>query len=328
MEGAAQPYANAAQAQVAQGKLTTAESTLTNLRRKVPGARNLFNLMGALAAARGDFDRAEAYADSARQLVRGDPVIRANVNAQLAALSALRGKLARWSEYRHQVALANEERGLPGLALAEAVTSATVDLRFRDAPAAAIRRIEAAVAKTPFNAIAAGDRPYVVLARQYAAAGRPEPARRLLTEYQLVVDEWFRLQNPGYPLAVADLALAEGRLNEAIAKLRQYLDGPRCELCGLFELARAYDRAGQGDSAIAYYERLVATPSQQRIGQAWSSLPQSFKRLGELYEANGSREKAAEYYGRFADLWKGADPELQPVVRDVKNRLARLVGEK
>ena len=45
------------------------------------------------------------------------------------------------------------------------------------------------------------------------------------------------------------------------------------------------------------------------------------------YEARGDRAKALEYYGRFVNLWKDADPELQPVVRDVRARMARLAGE-
>jgi hypothetical protein len=32
-------------------------------------------------------------------------------------------------------------------------------------------------------------------------------------------------------------------------------------------------------------------------------------------------------YGRFVDLGKEADPELQPVVQDVRARIARLAGE-
>ena len=34
-----------------------------------------------------------------------------------------------------------------------------------------------------------------------------------------------------------------------------------------------------------------------------------------------------EQYTAFLDLWRRADPELQPQVREVKERLSRLVGE-
>jgi hypothetical protein len=51
-------------------------------------------------------------------------------------------------------------------------------------------------------------------------------------------------------------------------------------------------------------------------------------RLGQLYEAKGNREKAAHYYAKFVDLWKDADPELQPRVAEAKARLARLGGER
>jgi tetratricopeptide (TPR) repeat protein len=57
------------------------------------------------------------------------------------------------------------------------------------------------------------------------------------------------------------------------------------------------------------------------------ALAAAYKRLGELNEARGDRAKALEYYGRFVDLWTDADPDLQPVVRDVRARLARLAGE-
>jgi hypothetical protein len=50
----------------------------------------------------------------------------------------------------------------------------------------------------------------------------------------------------------------------------------------------------------------------------------TYKRLGELYEAKGDREKAASYYLQFVTLWKNADPELQPKVAEVRRRLARL----
>ena len=37
--------------------------------------------------------------------------------------------------------------------------------------------------------------------------------------------------------------------------------------------------------------------------------------------------KAVDYYSRFVDLWEDADAERQPIVEDVRGRLARLVGE-
>jgi tetratricopeptide (TPR) repeat protein len=62
------------------------------------------------------------------------------------------------------------------------------------------------------------------------------------------------------------------------------------------------------------------------MGDAFSLAP-SYKRLGELYEAKGDRKKAADYYGKFVDLWKDADAELQPGVAAVRQRLARLAQE-
>ncbi|MFL5516744.1 MAG: hypothetical protein ACJ8DJ_11345, partial [Gemmatimonadales bacterium] len=56
-------------------------------------------------------------------------------------------------------------------------------------------------------------------------------------------------------------------------------------------------------------------------------LAPALKRAGELSEAKGDRAKAADRYRRFVDLWKNADPELQPGVRDVRARLAKLSTE-
>ena len=48
------------------------------------------------------------------------------------------------------------------------------------------------------------------------------------------------------------------------------------------------------------------------------------KRLGELYEAKGDARRAAEHYSAFVELWKRADPDLQPKVAQVRTRLAAL----
>jgi hypothetical protein len=50
------------------------------------------------------------------------------------------------------------------------------------------------------------------------------------------------------------------------------------------------------------------------------------KRLGELYDSKGDTANAVKHYGAFTDLWKNADPDLQPVVATVKKRLGELAS--
>jgi len=123
------------------------------------------------------------------------------------------------------------------------------------------------------------------------------------------------------------VAFAEGRAQDAISGYRASYEEDGCAVCGLFDLARAYERAGERDSALAVYERAITTPGLFRLFEEAATLAATYKRLGELYEERGDVVKARDYYGRFVDLWQGADPELQPVVRDVRQRLVKLTAE-
>jgi tetratricopeptide (TPR) repeat protein len=125
------------------------------------------------------------------------------------------------------------------------------------------------------------------------------------------------------------VAFAEGRYDDAIAEYLaadQALGNP---IRRIKRLGLAYEAAGQTDSAIAAYERYVTTPwyGNARIDNDAFYLALHFERLGMLYEEQGDREKALHYYGRFVDLWKDADPELQPRVEDARRRIAELVAE-
>ena len=52
----------------------------------------------------------------------------------------------------------------------------------------------------------------------------------------------------------------------------------------------------------------------------------SFYMLGKTYEEQGTTGKAIEYYKKFLDLWKDADPGIAEV-EDAKKRLAGLLTE-
>jgi tetratricopeptide (TPR) repeat protein len=85
-------------------------------------------------------------------------------------------------------------------------------------------------------------------------------------------------------------------------------------------LARAFDRGGQADSAAVYFARTADT----RLGHQPLIFPIALRRLGELAEARGDLPEAIRRYRAFAQLWRDADPELQPQVADVRRRIAAL----
>ena len=50
------------------------------------------------------------------------------------------------------------------------------------------------------------------------------------------------------------------------------------------------------------------------------------KRLGELYQQQNDKAKAAERYTALLRLWRNADAELEPVITDVRRRLEQTGG--
>lgn len=142
---------------------------------------------------------------------------------------------------------------------------------------------------------------------------------------------WFE---PARHTALAEIALADRRPRDAIEEFRRgdrRPDGPveGCSICINIALGRAFDQAQMPDSAIMMLEQHLATPSWRRLAIDGDGLYLApvYKRLGELYEGKGDRATAASYYGRFVELWNGADPELQSRVRDVRARLVRLTNQ-
>ncbi len=74
---------------------------------------------------------------------------------------------------------------------------------------------------------------------------------------------------------------------------------------------------GRYDEALRRYESL-----------GWVfMLPIAHLRRGEIYEQLGDVQKAIVQYDRFLELWSDADAEYQPLVEDVRGRVARLVAE-
>jgi len=171
------------------------------------------------------------------------------------------------------------------------------------------------------------DRPYGTLAQFYALAEEPDRARAVIDEYEAAVEPSLRFNyEEARHTLLGLLALAEGRPEDAVTELWAG-DVGACSICQLPLLGMAYDQAGETDSVIALYERYVNTPWMARDNIDWLSLGFVYERLGQIFTERGDNERAAEYYGRFVELWEDADPELRPRVDQARREMTRLAGE-
>jgi tetratricopeptide (TPR) repeat protein len=276
----------------------------------------------------GKFDTFRHLIDSVE--LAGDPTARTWASNWKAVLSLREGRLADWDRLYAQVTKPDSVL-TPAQRLA-GTTDFTMweDATLRGAKARAAERIAAALTRSPMAGIPKPDRPYFTVVQALAVAGRPEPARALLADYaRETTDTLQRRQNESaYHLATGEVLLAERRFPEALTEFRRGDIGPdgwpanACVTCLPWDLARTFDTAGQADSAIVMYER-VLVPNWSTTMDA-VRVPLSQERLGALYESKRDRVKAAAHYREFVALWKNADAELQPRVAAARAAIKRL----
>jgi tetratricopeptide (TPR) repeat protein len=170
-----------------------------------------------------------------------------------------------------------------------------------------------------------GDREYYWFAEAYAELGDAASARRMLAAGDRALPPAERTVDTRHA-AEGRLAMAEHRYRDAITAFRAMEAHPKawCRNCAAFLQAQAFDALGEPDSALAQYERGIRSPEARRARSDAVGLAPALRRAGELSEQKGDAAKAREYYNQFLDLWQAADTDLQPVVREVRGRLAGL----
>ena len=322
---------NIAYLQLAQGNFAGADSTLRRMvqRRSDTPAGLRVSLFTALA--RLEYDSAAARATQWRS-VMWSPGSQLYPTEFLVRIARTRGRLA---EARRLTEELNPLRASIGVALRPRripLDAAAEEIWLRARPKRALARLDAAFIAHPMSLPGSADdrAEFLEAASLYAAAGRIERARSILNTITRTADPAALAATiPQRGIALGEIALAEGRTVEALAAFRHgdmadnsWVNGP-CVVCILPRLARAADRAGWADSSRIFWERHVVTPSVGReVADQWF-LAMAYRRLSELYGAEGDRVKAAEYDQRLATLWQGADPELQPQVATARRRMGR-----
>lgn len=86
-------------------------------------------------------------------------------------------------------------------------------------------------------------------------------------------------------------------------------------------LSEAYRRSEDLENAQGQYEEITRLTSGRLL---WGDLcAKSFYMLGKISEQRGWPGKAMDYYEKFLEVWKDADPGIAEV-EDAKKRLASL----
>jgi eukaryotic-like serine/threonine-protein kinase len=317
-------------AQFYQGKYEEADATLQHFAIRFPGQWRITHYSVLMAAARGEYARADSLARAERRARPEDSAFQANMAGRLTELAFVRGH---WSDAQRHIREQNElyrRQDMPGSRHVAFLAYGRMEINLRGEPA--VRRLRRELAEYPLSEVPFADRPYLLLAIVHARAGQPQQARALLAEWKaLVPADQQRADQPSRDYALGEIALAEGRPLDAVREFHQsnleyrmaHIPVPTTVLP---LLGHAFDQAGQADSAIVYYERYLDTPDLFRMMTDAEWLALVLERLGQLHEARGNRTAAARYYTAFLELWQSADAELQPRVREARRRVAVLQG--
>jgi tetratricopeptide (TPR) repeat protein len=325
-------YVNVIGARIRLGNLAAADTALERFLTRFPDHTARYIMQAHVAAASWDYERVAAAIDTHLEVFESGADEEWAGYTYRRALAAVHGRLHdadRWNRQRRFVdaerreLYSHEER-----AAREEIEAADMAFWYGVGPPSPEEYLGlwTRLSEATEDPVAQPD-----LVRGLARLGDVARAQAMLDAFRDgLSDEERENRRTDLMRAGAEVALAAGRADEAVSLLRTARDAttatsPDRELAWL--LAEAYDAAANADSAAAYYELYLDTHLSFQIFQDMEYYPATLRRLGELYEARNDREKAVEYYSRFVDLWADADPELQPIVEDVRGRIAGLVGE-
>jgi tetratricopeptide (TPR) repeat protein len=320
-------FANALQVSAGLGRWELHDSLYREFARAYPTNPVLLVAPSRAAALHGEFDRAAQLSAEIIPRIGGSRTTMIGQRGFDAQLALTRGRIRQSLQYRAEQRALQVQVGVTTASLEAGLDSVNLTAMLLDDPVRARAILDRTLARTPVDSIPYLDRDYDLLTEVAARIGDTIRARAWHAEARKSWSTFGKsFLRPGWE-AYDDalLALAEGQYTEALASIQESdrLRFGRIDLIGAMRFT-AFDRLQMVDSTIAAGEAYLTIGHPARLGTNALYLAGIRQRLGELYESKGNLDKALEHYTAFVDLWKNADPELQPRVRDVRGRIERL----
>jgi tetratricopeptide (TPR) repeat protein len=324
-------WGNAAAYSFFAGRTSTSDSLMRVWAQRAPSQPSRL-LANARVIARGarDYEAAEREFRGLLPRVAGSRTVTNNAIADLSTLMAIEGRLREGFQFDAEVTAKRVELGRRLEILGDGLDSVEVLTLVAENPTLAREVLRRALDRLPPDSLPLLQRPYDRVLGVAAFLGDSALAKRARAEYQRVLVAGGKTLDRAAEEAFSDalVEFAAGHYQQSIAKFNdadRHLY--RCQDCIAAGKFLAFDRLGLRDSAIAAGEAYAAN----RVPLIWRNealfRPNIDQRLGELYEAKGTPEKALPHYEELVEQWKRADPELQTRVRDVKGRIARIRAE-
>ena len=315
-------YLNLAGTLERQGKLAAADSVIEAAGKNIPATLTYLQMQGAMGLSRMDTARALRYADS--MLARGDTFRKIGGYRTRAVIYESKGQFQRGRRERLNAASTLASVRDAAGAIEHVAWQASIDAEITGKSDGPQRLVDSALRAAPMDSIPELNRPWLPLAEFYYRAGNiAEGDRAFARVDQSRLGGTFSL-SPDWVAGVGKLM--SGKPAEALALFRKAHNFSFCDRCALGEIGQAFEELGQPDSAIAAYEELRTMANWGDVTRPRQLGPVSY-RLGELYEGKGDKAKAIERYSQFVELWREAEPALQPRVAEAKKRIAQLTAE-
>jgi eukaryotic-like serine/threonine-protein kinase len=265
----------------------------------------------AMIAARGDFHRARQTAIWVRAERGADPGVRYWMAWWLASISGIGGRLDEMERWLEEVGEFRARSGIDADRLAHVVLAARIRLTLGYPVPPERDRVARALEEIPLASMPPLDRPYTLLAQFYARSGDTGRARELLAEWDSIgAVAILNTHIPTVPAVRGEIELAEGRPGRAIHHFRNR-EGGNLHPAELVNLARAFEAAGQPDSAASYYIRYLTLPDVFRLTTDIEWRGPAHARLAALFESRGDTASGALQRTELDLLWRDGDPGIR-----------------
>jgi serine/threonine protein kinase/tetratricopeptide (TPR) repeat protein len=246
-------------------------------------------------------------------------------------LLLLQGRPAAAEVYQRRLVQYLNQQGRPEAALLNEFAYAQLLSRVEGVSSRIQRRLDEALRRWPPQKMNPLDPRYIWMASSAAWSGRPALARDLLARSAAAQPVPMAADSGGIYWVLGDIALAEHRYADAarfMGRSHDYTPGAENFYP---HRGHPHDLLGNADSAITLYQHYLDRVSDLRGRLYWldpAHLSESYEALGRNFELRGQADSSAKYYQALLEMWKNAEPALEPKKQSVREALARVSGEK